>query len=115
MSILNSSDGIYFYFYTIPTSVAQRVTFSFLQLESNFGMSELFVLSDGLKGEATTSSDVVVVNDGTNYKVEGFVPADIFDKSKTPIQVSEGETLGFANIVMAHDGINQSLYIICGS
>lgn len=117
VAFLNSGDGIQFCFYTTPTSVAAAgdIFFFTVNAEGNFGMSDHFVLSDGSKGAAVTGSKVAVVKDGTNFNIEGFIPAEVLAKSKTPIKVTEGESIRFTNIVMAHDGTNQSLFVDCDS
>jgi LPXTG-motif cell wall-anchored protein len=116
VATLNSGDGIQFCFYptaTVTGASTGSLFFFSLNSRGGFGLSDHFVFSDGTKGAAVTDSNTAVVLDGTNYKMEGFIPATALSKSTPAITVSEGATLRFTNLVMADNGTVMSIYADC--
>ena len=110
----NSGDGIQFCIYPDITASGSEVgTLYFWSLvvcaDGSVGVGEHFTFGTGSAGADVPAAKAVAVKNGDSYDIEAYLPASCWESSTPPIDICEGTTFALANVVMEHDGTNQSL------
>jgi len=72
-------------------------------------IGEHFVYSDGLAGVDVEDAVVAATKNGSSYTIEGFIPSACWKSSKVPVNFTKGTTFALTNVLMEHNGVEQTL------
>ena len=114
----NSGDGVQLSIYPdISKSGSSIGDLYFISMvvtnDGSAAIGEHFVHGTGSAGKDIEGAVIACTQDGTNYTLEVFIPAECWTASNKPLVFETGTTFAMTNVLMEQDGGKQSL--ICDS